>query len=187
MQRSGEKYALPRHWFGFGIHIRDEFQKRRNKIESWHVAYHGTSRQNVESVLRERQIMFPGDIFQDGTMLPVAHGACGAHLLAKDGGAPPPVVYVSPTIHDASMPCYATPFEFEGRRVQAVLQCRVKPGACAKYGKTIPPSHAGHLDPEVQELTPPNSWDSEFNDDQLEWIVADREGVVPYRLLLRWY
>jgi len=182
--RAGERYALPTGWWGFGIHLREDFQKRRSEIENWHVAYHGTRREVVESILQERRIMFPGDVLKDGTKLKVAHAQCGAHLLQKPGGPKPPVIYVSPTINYASDPVYAKPFKYEGKLVQAVFQCRVKPGAYVKFHETLPGYWARHIDPAVRAR---GTWDSEFDETELEWISADKEAVVPYRLLLRWF
>lgn len=188
MIRAGAKYALPSGWFGFGIILRDDFQDRRGEIEAWHVAYHGTSEKNVSSILREKRLMFPGDVLQDGTTLPIAHGNCGAHLFTNGSGSPPPVIYISPTVNYASNPFYAKPFSYKGKLVQAVFQCRVKPNSYMKYGKTTAPSRSNHPDEKVRALSgPPHSFDLDFHDSELEWIVADRESVVPYRLLLRWF
>jgi len=185
LHRAGERYALPTGWWGFGIHIREDFQKRRSEIENWHVAYHGTSSAVVESVLRERRIMFPGDMLKDGTLLKVGLGQCGAHLLQEAGeDKPPSVIYVSPTINYASDPVYARPFSFQGRAVQAAFQCRVKPGSYVKYNSTLSGRWASHVDPEVRQR---GTWDDAFTEKELEWISRDKESVVPYRLLLRWF
>ena len=120
--------------------------------------------------------MFPGDTLQDGTVLRVGHGQCGASKLRFPGETEdPPVIYVSPTINYASAPVYAAPFSVAGRKVQAVFQCRVKPGSYVRFQDTLP------------KYRPKDGvWDSEFGNDVLEWIVRDKEAVVPYRLLLRW-
>ena len=78
-------------------------------------------------------------------------------------------------INYASAPVYAAPFSVAGRKVQAVFQCRVKPDAYVRFQDTLP----GHR-PED------GVWDSEFGNDVVEWIVRDKEAVVPYRLQLRW-
>lgn len=176
MMRSDELYGLPQGWFGFGIHIRPDFQARRSEIEGWPVAYHGTTWHCLESIMLERRIMFPGDTLPDGTVLKVQHHNCGAKLLRKEGETdPPPVIYVSPSINYASCPVYATQFSACGKTVQAAFQCRVKPGSFIRYNQTL----SGHR--------PASGWDPEFPDDTIEWIVRDKDAVVPYRVLLRWF
>lgn len=180
--RAGEKYALPTGWFGFGIHIRMDFSDRRCMIEGWHVAYHGTSAAAVPSVLKERRIMFPGDTLQDGTELRVAHGGAWAKRVADDGK----VIYVSPTIRYSSHPVYARPLKLksDGRGVllaQFVFQCRVKPGTYQKFPETLDGT-TGHVDVGVRGE---KMFDPEFPDSEVEWVTADRQAVVPYRLLVR--
>eukprot|EP01126_Amoeba_proteus_P066312 TRINITY_DN9567_c0_g2_i2.p1 TRINITY_DN9567_c0_g2~~TRINITY_DN9567_c0_g2_i2.p1 ORF type:complete len:366 (-),score=48.18 TRINITY_DN9567_c0_g2_i2:211-1308(-) len=175
--RAGSKYALPIGWFGFGICLREDFLDRRSEIEKWHVAYHGTKSSVIWSVLNERRIMFPGDTLKDGTVLRMAHGNCGTQK---------PSIYLSPTIFYASHPVYAEPFDFKGKHVQVALQCRVKPGSYTKYRETLG-NQLGimtHIDPEVRKN---GTYDPEFPLNEVEWIVSDREGVVPYRLLLKWW
>merc|ERR1712050_293054 len=98
--------------------------ERRSEIEQWPVAYHGTSRSTVLSILKHQRIMFPGDRLLDGTTVPVKHGQCWAD---KVGGGP--VVYVSPSAIYAAAPYYARPFQADGHTAQAVFQVRVKPSA----------------------------------------------------------
>lgn len=175
MTRANSKYALPTGWFGFGIHIRDDFLNQRSKIENWLVAYHGTSLDRIFSILNERKIMFPGDTLKDGTVLAIKHGNCGAKK---------PAIYVSPTICYATHPVYAPAFSFQGKYVQVALQCRVKPGSFEKYHETLGNLRHDHIDPEIRKS---GVYDPEFSDQEIEWIAYDKEGVVPYRLLVRWW
>ena len=120
-----------------------------------------------------------GDVLSDGTTLKMKHGNCWA-----DGA----VVYLSPTINCASHPVYAEPFilEFCGKTVQAAIQCKVKPGSFMERTETLGGQNgiAKHIDPSVRMS---GRYDAEFSDNEVEWYTNDRNAVVPYRLLIRWF
>jgi hypothetical protein len=168
--RCGEKYALPIGYFRFGLLLRLEYNERRVDVQNWPVAYHGTRKQNLDSILRHRRIMFPGDMLDDGTILPVRLGQC--HALGS------PVIYVSPTIlysqHDVYTPPesfkYGSPPYSRNYTIKTVLQCRVKPGCFRKCNETL-----GFGNTIIDE---------DFSNNEVEWVISDKTGVVPYGLLV---
>ena len=134
------------------------------------MAYHGTPTRNLDSILRHRRIIFPGDTLDDGTVLPVRLGQCHA------SGSP--VMYVSPTILYSQHDIYAPPVTFEyghppdSRKyiMKTVLQCRVKPASFRKCRETL---RFGST-----------TIDDAFSNNEVEWVVSDKTGVVPYGLLI---
>lgn len=164
--RGGHKYVLPTGWFRVGLTPRHEYLGRRNEIETWPVAYHGSGRDCLLSICKHHRVMFPGDTFDDGTKLKMKLNNCHADKLAGAG----PVIYVSPSIIYASAPPYAIPFDLGGRKAQAVFQVRVNPSAINKFRETLRNRYT----------------DPEFDSGELEWVIQDREAVVPYGLLVRY-
>lgn len=162
-----EKYAIPLGWYRYGIMLHDEYINKRAEIETWHVAYHGTKPATLESILSHHKIMFPGDRLNDGTVLPVRLGQAWADWV---GDGKKTVIYISPSILYSSDFLYAPPIQINGEKYQIVLQCRVKPTCYKKFPQTI------GLKTEL---------DNEFPNKELEWVTADREGVIPYGLLIR--
>jgi len=162
-----EKYAIPQGWYRYGLVVREEYLKRRAEIETWHVAYHGTKKEIISSILDHNRIMFPGDKLNDGTVLKVRLGQIWADKV-DDGKKS--VIYLSPTIYYASNFVYAEPFTINGKKCQIVLQCRINPKCYQKFPETL--NLKKQLDPQ-------------FRNDEIEWVTADRAGVIPYGLLIR--
>lgn len=156
-----EKYVLPTGFYRYGIKIRDEYLHNKIKIYNWNVAYHGTKVQLVKSIVEHRRIMFPGDVLNNGKVLPVLNGN-----FFGDGS---PAIYLTPSIKYASNNFYARPYSFNGRIVKVIFQCRVKPGSFTKYRETV----------RAREVI-----DNNFPNDEIEWVTHDRLAVVPYGLLI---
>lgn len=156
-----EKYVLPTGFYRYGIKIRDEYLHNKIKIYNWNVAYHGTKVELVKSIVEHRRIMFPGDVLNNGKVLPVLNGN-----FFGDGS---PAIYLTPSIKYASNNFYARPYSFNGRIVKVIIQCRVKPGSFTKYRETV--RARGVID-------------NNFPNDEIEWVTHDRLAVVPYGLLI---
>ena len=105
--------------------------------------------------------MFPGDVLNNGKVLPVLNGN-----FFGDGS---PAIYLTPSIKYASNNFYARPYSFNGRIVKVIIQCRVKPGSFTKYRETV--RARGVID-------------NNFPNDEIEWVTHDRLAVVPYGLLI---
>ena len=169
-ERCGEKYALPIVYYRFGLLLRREYAERRIDVQNCPVGYHGTPKRNLDSILRRRRIMFPGDSLDHGTVLPVWLGQC--HALGS------PVIYFSPTILYSQHDVYTPPEHFEygshphseSYTIKTVLQCRVKPESFRKCRETL---RFGS-----------NIVDEAFSNEEVEWVVSDKTAVVPYGLLV---
>jgi len=163
-----EKYVLPIGWYRFGIKRRDDTEKHwlNMAMKSWPIAYHGSPTNVAASIMNERRIMFPGDKLKNGETLKVRLNNCFADKVAKDGKA----IYVSPTITYAGHPNYAVPRKWkDGLAGQTVFQCKVKPKCYKKVRQTL---NGKNYDPEI-------------DDNEIEWITADRKGIVPYAVLVK--
>jgi hypothetical protein len=180
--RCGEKYALPIGYYRFGLLLRREYSERPVDVKNWPVAYHGTPKQNLASILSHRRIMFPGDRLDDGTILPIRLNNCHAARVANNL----PVIYVSPTIIYSQHDVYTLPRGSKTHEIfkhdhssnsknyvmKTIVQCRVKPGCFTKCPETLNFRVRGE------------TIDSEFSNDEVEWVVTDKTGVVPYGLLI---
>ena len=162
-----EKYVLPIGWYRFGIKIREEYLDKKINIYDWNVGYHGTAVENVYSIIDEHRIMFPGDRLKNGKILGIKHNDC----FANDFNGP--VIYVSPSIKYASHSLYAPPYDFDGKKVRVVFQCRIKPGSFKKYKETL--CYGNKI------------IDENFKNSEIEWITDDRTAVVPYGLLIGFF
>ena len=156
-----EKYVLPTGFYRYGIKLRDEYLQNKIKVYNWNVAYHGTKVEIVKSIVEHRRIMFPGDVLNNGQILEVRNG----NIFSKNT----PAIYLTPSITYACCEYYARPYRFKGRRVQVVLQCRIRPGSFKKHRETIGASR---------------TIDENFTNNSIEWVTTDREAVVPYGLLI---
>ena len=164
-----EKYVLPTNWYRYGIKIRKEYLDKKVNIYDWNVGYHGTKVRKVKSIISHHRIMFPGDILDDGTKLPIAHNNCFYQYFKG------PIIYVSPSIKYASQELYAETYNFNGKKVKVAFQCRVKPGSFKKFRETL-----GFIRREI-------TVDENFPNTEIEWAIDDREAVVPNGLLIGFF
>eukprot|EP00931_Biecheleriopsis_adriatica_P086254 TRINITY_DN60965_c0_g1_i1.p1 TRINITY_DN60965_c0_g1~~TRINITY_DN60965_c0_g1_i1.p1 ORF type:complete len:428 (-),score=41.40 TRINITY_DN60965_c0_g1_i1:113-1396(-) len=136
-------------WFGGGAAVPFE------EISSWPVAYHGTSCDNLGSILDEG-LRKPGEV----PWVRQAHGAAGA---GPDGA-----IYVTPSLWYASHPVYSTLKRTgEDRWVQVALKIRVRPGMYRIQANTLGPRHwdpALQLDPNFPDNT------------SLEWLLEEQDS-----------
>ncbi len=181
-ERSGEKYALPIGYYRFGLALRRDYSERRVDVQNWPVAYHGTPKQNLASILSHRRIMFPGDRLDDGTILPIRLNNCHADRVANNL----PVIYVSPTVLYSQHDVYTLPrgsktpemFQYDSSSnskkyiIKTILQCRVKPGCFTKCPETL------------NFRARKETIDDQFSNNEVVWVITDKTGVVPYGLLI---
>lgn len=169
---SGSRYVVPRDWCRIGIakdkrwHLLDIFNK-------WSVSYHGVkSKVVLQSIFQHGTFMIPGDKLLDGTIL----------KSKKCGGRQDKVFYTSPSIRYAGLKFYEEPQDWtasDGTAMQAsvVLQCRQKPGTYNRQGETMDFERQwpGHLKDACLHV----------NLAELEWLSKQKEGAIPYGLLIR--
>ena len=157
-QRGGYPYFKPCGWRRCSLAI-DQFEE----YSGWCIAYHGTSCQNVASIML-RGLRRPGD---EGVS--VAHGQANS-----DSGCS---MYVSPSIQYAAFPVYAEFFEIETKHwAQLVLECRVRPGSFTVKAGTL----GNKYWPEHLRM------DQNFEtNSELEWLIEGPEDVSFTGLMIR--
>jgi hypothetical protein len=157
--RGGQLYFKPQGWLRYALHV-DGFER----YKGWCVAYHGTTSQNMASILL-RGLRRPGE-----PGVQVVHGQAGSTTNRT--------IYVSPSIEYAAFPTYAqlVPLERDEHWGQLVLQCRVRPGSFTERAGTLGgkywPQHV-RFDPNFDSLG------------GLEWLLENPEDVVVYGLMVR--
>ena len=128
------------------------------------VAYHGTKKENILSIVNEKRILFPGDKLKNGTEIKIRHNNCWAENFKRSP------IYLSPSILYASQNLYAPSFKFNDKYAKIVIQCKIKPGSYKKFRETLS-FRAKRCDPD-------------FSNDELEWVTDDKSAVIPYGLLI---
>ena len=163
-KRGEEKYGLPIGWYRYGIKIREDYSENKYIGMNWPVAYHGTKKENIPSIVKEKRILFPGDKLKDGTIIKIRHNNCWAKHFKRSP------IYLSPSILYASQNLYAPSFVFDDKYAKIVIQCKIKPGTYKKFKET--------LTFKTQRCDP------DFSNDELEWVTDDESAVIPYGLLI---
>ena len=85
------------------------------------------------------------------------------------------MIYVSPSAkYSSTYYAKVSSFEYNGKKMkgQMLVQCRVKPDCFKKFPQTLGKSWDPKREPEISS-------------DEIEWVTADRQGVVPYGILVR--
>ncbi|CAE7369424.1 HERC1 [Symbiodinium sp. CCMP2592] len=157
-QRGGYPYFKPCGWLRCSLAI-ENFEE----YSGWCIAYHGTSCQNVASIML-RGLRKPGD---EG--VGVAHG----QAYSKSGCK----IYVSPSIEYAAFPVYAEFLDIERNHwAQLVLECRVRPASFV----VKPGSLGNKYWPEHLRM------DQNFEtNSELEWLIDTPEDVAFTGLMIR--
>eukprot|EP00929_Paragymnodinium_shiwhaense_P098536 TRINITY_DN60003_c0_g1_i1.p1 TRINITY_DN60003_c0_g1~~TRINITY_DN60003_c0_g1_i1.p1 ORF type:complete len:630 (+),score=52.08 TRINITY_DN60003_c0_g1_i1:58-1947(+) len=156
--KHGVPYFRPDGWWQFQVepwhygnngHCTVPFED----ISAWPVAYHGSTCENISSILRFG-LRKPGELH----WVKQAHGAAGA---GAEGS-----LYVSPSLWIASHPVYSQLKQIgEDRYIQLVLKIKVRPGSYREQRNTL---RGCHWEREIQ--IDPNI----DNQDAKEWLL-DRD------------
>ena len=132
--------------------------------KDWCVAYHGTTSQNLPSILLQG-LQNPGE-----PGVSILHGQSYSQTKRT--------IYLSPSIEYAAFPVYAQLFSLAeaSHWGQLVLQCRVRPDSFIErpgsLGNKYWPQHV-RFDPNFDSLQ------------GLEWLIENRDDIVVYGLVTR--
>eukprot|EP00698_Gefionella_okellyi_P008114 TRINITY_DN1998_c0_g1_i1.p1 TRINITY_DN1998_c0_g1~~TRINITY_DN1998_c0_g1_i1.p1 ORF type:complete len:1099 (-),score=191.89 TRINITY_DN1998_c0_g1_i1:76-3336(-) len=176
-----KKYSLPLGWTKVKLSLDVQYAQAMRVFEDWHVAYHGTTREVVPSVLRTRQLALPGDTVYGGYKVEIRPGHIKKTFdrAGADGATEhfdPGQLFLSPSMVYSGHNVYAKPFLSQDTvtgqtyKMQVAFQLRVRPGSYQVGRETI--GAKKELDRVI-----PNS--------EIEWYTRERGAQMIIGLLLR--
>ena len=136
--RGGRPYFKPKSWLRYALYVKDF-----HLYKDWCVAYHGTTSQNLPSILLQG-LQNPGE-----PGVSILHGQSYSQTKRT--------IYLSPSIEYAAFPVYAQLFSLAeaSHWGQLVLQCRVRPDSFIErpgsLGNKYWPQHV-RFDPHFNSL-----------------------------------
>ena len=151
-------YTIPYGWVRFRIKTDDVQTRVKQIFRQWTTSYYGTWEENLERILRNREMPFPGDHLLDGTTF-VDHSRDRVHCFTS-----PSIKYTSNW--QRSPVTSFTPTNGRCYNVQIILQCKQKPETF-----TIQPGASGFCD-----VIPANV---------IEWKSKQRATIIPNGLMVR--
>ena len=165
LQAGGAPYVIPRDWVRLGVLVDPVVEQVQDIWNSWHVTYHGTSKEAALSIFEQRQFSIPGDQLLGVNFLAMRPG----HIPEKQ------YIYTSSTIAYSSLPVYCPSYGFTSKQnqryyVKIVLECRQNPQLMQIQSETVGKGR--------RRICPfiPNS--------KIEYFTEVRASLVVYGLLL---
>jgi hypothetical protein len=168
MDRSGERYVIPREWCRFGLRVSKIFSAINDIWDSWCNAYHGTTAGNAKSIVEHQGILINNDFSKNAKHIRTR--------ASKDGRQSN--YFVTPNIDYASHPWYSEINSFYNKKNdqrfgQFVLALKVRPGTYDKQRETE--GGAKKIFDDYRYI----------KENEIEWFSKRRGCVVPYGILLR--
>jgi hypothetical protein len=160
----GNLFEIPRGWCGFGVKLPPR-AKTLDIFNSWSCSFHGCGVNVLQSILKEGQLLMPGDVLLDGTKLPNR---------ATAGSEDRIQVYTSPSYHYSALPIYASTVPFEGKNARVMLLCRQNQGF-GECGETI-----GWTKRFGTSAISPN-----FPNDKIERFTRAKNSIIVTKILIR--
>lgn len=162
----GRVYVVPRGFTRIGVHIDEAFADHHDIWDTWCNCYHGTSIQSAISVIENRGLLLPGDESMHGQTIKIRTGhAPGQNFF-----------FTTPTIQYASLPQYASSYEFKSAidgksySIKVVLQLKQKPGSFIIQKETVCRGTV-RICPYIKN-------------EEIEWKTKKRSTIVTYGVLL---
>eukprot|EP00961_Rhodomonas_salina_P224833 3039407-Rhodomonas_salina.1 len=160
-RQHGQPYEVPKGWCGFGLAVPPRARAER-VFDEWVVSFHGCPMELTPSILRQGELLMPGDTLLNGTQLP--------NRLTR-GGEERVGLYTSPSIKYSELDIYTQPASWKGHKVRLVIQCRQKPGSFRAEGETV--SWQGRFgDARISQ---------HFTNQEIERFTHARGSIIPYR------
>ena len=162
----GCPYEVPKGWCGFGLDVpKRAFSQDLAVFEKWAVSFHGCPSSLIPSILKQGDLLMPGDKMIDGKELP--------NRLTR-GGSDRIGLYTSPSIRYAELDIYSTPAQWSGSSVRTVMQCRQSPETFEVKGETIG----------WQRRFGEARFSQHFSNKEIERFTKARGSIIPYRVLV---
>ena len=164
----GCPYEVPKGWCGFGL-VTKPTAKAEDVFRKWAVSFHGCPKGVMASVLKQGELLMPGDKMIDGKKLPNRLTGGGEDRIG---------FYTSPSIRYSELDIYTKPEQWKGHNVRTVLQCRqnmnVKPPELRVEGETI-----GWV-----RRFGDARFSQYFSNSEIERFTQARGSIIPYRVLV---
>ncbi|XP_077984752.1 neuralized-like protein 4 [Glandiceps talaboti] len=176
-------YAVPIGWYRIALKVPPGAQAH-DVFNNWHVAFHGTRRDAIRSILDNGQLLMPGDETMGGEVL----GERPGHYTDNDKpeGFDTKHIFLSPSIRYAGCNVYAYPVGLlvsiiypprftdtvtnQSYQARVVFQVRIKPDSYSVGPETI--GAASEIDPN-------------FSNQEIEWFTKQRGSVIMSGLLVK--
>ncbi len=162
----GRVYVAPRGYTRIGVHIDESFADHHSIWHTWNNCYHGTSIRSAISVVENRGLLLPGDESMHGEKIKIRPG----HFPREN------YFFTTPTIRYASLPQYASSYDFQSAidgksySITVVLQLKQKPGSFIVQKETV-----GQGDKRICPY---------IKNEEIEWKSQRRSTIVTYGVLL---
>ena len=166
------KYVLPRGWTRFALRS-PSLPGVEKVLRDWHIAYHGTSTENVANILLAGNLKLPGTKLENNHVVtqPQGHYTASCRPDYFDINQ----IFVSPSPIYAGCEVYAKHKPFTDPFTGRVYKCRVMFQLCIK-----PRSYA------VSEATVAcdGRIDDHFENSKIEWSTKDSKNIMLSGLLI---
>eukprot|EP01083_Nonionella_stella_P097249 273331_1 len=126
--KNGRRYTMHYGW-QFGILTNESFYHSNDVWNKWITGYHGTSISNIDTILRSKTMLKPGDCGVDNKFVGIGAGHIQLSFVRtnlftnKSEIFNPRQIFASPSVSYASL--YAEQFSFENRDYKLLLKIKI--------------------------------------------------------------
>ncbi len=163
----GKTYVVPRGYTRIGLRIDEAFADHHNVWSDWMNCFHGTSVTSAKSIVEHRMLLLPGEETMGGKEIAIRKGHIPGEVF----------FFTTPTVKYASLPVYASRYEFLSPsdknyyNITVVLQCKQKPDSFVVQRETV-----GAGSKQICSF---------IKNDSVEWKSKQRASIIPYGMLLQ--
>ncbi|XP_077984772.1 neuralized-like protein 4 [Glandiceps talaboti] len=166
-------YGVPIGWCRFALKTHPKADALQ-VFQKWHVAFHGTTINAVNSILNTGDLLMPGDILMGGKQLSELPG----HFTpsCKPKGFDTKQIFLSPSIRYSGCDVYAKSSVFKDDVTKKNYEAKVVFQVCIN-----PASYK--VGPQTIGAT--SELDLKFSNQEIEWFTKERGCVIVYGLLVK--